>query len=250
MWTLPYSLSPLSHSKIGVHFLLMWVYITLLATTALALFQLAKDWREYKTKNRRITILSLIVVAGIAAALGTYFSDRAAERQHSEEQARIVKLQSAVDAQAATLETIVLQLQARVEQSTPSGPPVVSLSWEPSAPGKTIGEVAVGYCIYRSWHPHDVYKMRLNAAPVTTTSYTDRTVQPGNIYYYVVAAINALGQLSAPSNERVEHVPVYDGHIPAPSRYAPAASTSSLTQSSLTQLSSAGTAMPTCPLFR
>lgn len=207
----------------------MWVYITSLAATALALLELAKDWREYKTNNRRVTVLSLIIVAGIGGSLATYFSDRAAERQHSEDQARIVELQTTLDAEGTKLDKVVLLLQAQVEQPTPFSPPVVNLSWERSATGKTFKATTVGYCVYRSSLPHD-QKTGLNAVPITTTSYVDSTVVPGRTYYYSVRSISASAVLSAGSNDVVKSVPVYDGYIAAPSRYTPPAPTSSLTQ--------------------
>jgi len=185
----------------------MWAYITSLAATALALLELAKDWREHKTNLRRVAVLGLIVVVGIAGALATYFTDKTAEKRHNEDEERISKLQATLDAQSAKLDKIVLLLQAQVEQPTPSSPLAVRLSWQSSAPSKTPAENAIGYHVYRSFRPHDVHMIRLNAAPITTTSYVDENVKPGNTYYYVVTGVNARGQESARSGEIAKSVP-------------------------------------------
>jgi|SRR5580704_10076322 hypothetical protein len=67
----------------------------------------------------------------------------------------------------------------------------VTLSWQAST---TAG---VGYNVYRRDASGTV---KLTAAPVAQTTYVDKTVQPGQTYYYVTKAVSAKGE-SIPSNE-------------------------------------------------
>jgi hypothetical protein len=67
----------------------------------------------------------------------------------------------------------------------------VTLSWQAS---KTEG---VGYNVYRRDASGTV---KLNSAPVAQTTYVDKTVQPGQTYYYMTKAVSAKGE-SIPSNE-------------------------------------------------
>jgi hypothetical protein len=200
----------------------MWVYITSLAATSVALLELAKDWREHKTTARRVAVFGLIVLTGIGGALGTYFADKAADKQHSEDQAQIAKLQTAVDAGNANLsarldagnanlnariDELKLLLQAKLEQATPSSPYTVRLSWQPSEPAPVARQAAVGYYLYRSRGRQGSHSVRLNHVPITTTFYEDETVEPGNTYYYVVRAVSAIGVESRPSNTIKKEVP-------------------------------------------
>ena len=68
----------------------------------------------------------------------------------------------------------------------------VNLSWKAST---TAG---VAYNVYRI-DPSGAVK--LNSAPLTQTSYVDRTVQPGQTYNYVIRAASAQGVESIPSNQ-------------------------------------------------
>jgi fibronectin type 3 domain-containing protein len=45
------------------------------------------------------------------------------------------------------------------------------------------------------------------ATPITAATYTDTTVLGGHTYFYVVVAIDATGQASAPSNEAAVTIP-------------------------------------------
>jgi len=67
----------------------------------------------------------------------------------------------------------------------------VTLSWQASS---TAG---VGYNVYRRDASGTI---KLNSAPVAQTTYVDKTVQPGQTYYYVTKAVSAKGE-SIPSNE-------------------------------------------------
>jgi hypothetical protein len=73
------------------------------------------------------------------------------------------------------------------------GDGVVDLTWN-SVPG------AVGYFVYRSPVSGGGYS-RLNDAPETESVYSDDTVANGRLYYYVVAAVDEVGNESPRSNE-------------------------------------------------
>ncbi len=59
---------------------------------------------------------------------------------------------------------------------------------------------AAGYHVYRSIVTHGGYE-KINSAPVSGTSYHDQDVTNGQMYYYVVTAVDAAGNESARSNE-------------------------------------------------
>jgi fibronectin type 3 domain-containing protein len=83
--------------------------------------------------------------------------------------------------------------------SAPAGPQhSVNLSWKASA------SAVVGYNVYRRGTSGVV---RLNLEPVPGTSYVDRTVQPGQSYFYVIKAVNAKGRESTASNEIRADIP-------------------------------------------
>lgn len=181
----------------------MWTYITSLAATALALLELAKDWKKEKKTSRRTAVLGLIMLSGIAGALSTYYSAKDTEKQHSEDQARIAALQKSVETANTKLDLILVTLNLpQVTQETPSSPHTVTLSWEPNT---TAG--VVGYNVYRSRTSGGPY-IRLNSVPLTTPSYEDKTLTPGSISYYVSTAIDSRGRESPFSNEREVVVPM------------------------------------------
>ncbi len=76
----------------------------------------------------------------------------------------------------------------------------VTLSWTAST------STVVGYNIYRSTVPGGPYTL-VTSSPVSTTTYTDTTVQAGVTYYYVVTAVDASGNESVYSNEASASVP-------------------------------------------
>ena len=77
----------------------------------------------------------------------------------------------------------------------------VFLSWNPST-----SQDVIGYNAYRSTVSGGPYT-ELNSTLITTTNYTDQTVQSGYTYYYVTTAVNSLGLESAYSNEAAATVP-------------------------------------------
>jgi|HubBroStandDraft_4_1064222.scaffolds.fasta_scaffold09651_4 hypothetical protein len=76
----------------------------------------------------------------------------------------------------------------------------VSLSWNPST------SVVVGYNVYRGTHAGGPYK-RLNSSPLAATAFTDSTVDPGQIYFYVVKSVDLKNVESVPSGEVSTAVP-------------------------------------------
>jgi glycosidase/chitodextrinase len=76
----------------------------------------------------------------------------------------------------------------------------VTLSWTASAG-------SAGYDVFRSPLSGGGF-VRLNAAPVTGTTFTDTGLTNGTTYHYVVRALDTLGNASGPSNE-VSAVPHY-----------------------------------------
>lgn len=72
-------------------------YILHIATAALALLYLAKDWEGHKRSWRRLVVLSLILLIGIAGIINTHYTNKKIERQRNEDQVRIASLKEAVD---------------------------------------------------------------------------------------------------------------------------------------------------------
>jgi fibronectin type 3 domain-containing protein len=60
----------------------------------------------------------------------------------------------------------------------------VSLAWNPGTPS------VFGYYVYRTTNQDGSYS-RLNPIPITTTQYTDVTVQPGQTYLYWVTSVDS-----------------------------------------------------------
>jgi fibronectin type 3 domain-containing protein len=89
-----------------------------------------------------------------------------------------------------------------VEQKSASAPSgrqhSVTLSWKAST------SPVVGYYVYRRGTSGVV---KLNFEPVTETSYVDRTVQPGQTYFYVTKAVSAKGTESTATNEVRADIP-------------------------------------------
>jgi fibronectin type 3 domain-containing protein len=63
-------------------------------------------------------------------------------------------------------------------------PHSATIAWAPSA------SVVFGYNVYRATGQSGPYT-RLTAVPLTSTQYTDISVQPGQTYFYWVTAVDA-----------------------------------------------------------
>ncbi|MCE7735752.1 MAG: hypothetical protein GPJ54_12790 [Candidatus Heimdallarchaeota archaeon] len=81
--------------------------------------------------------------------------------------------------------------------STTPGNAQVSLSW--TAPASDGGSTITDYNIYRST-TQGSYAAPLGSVGSATTSYIDSTASNGQLYYYVVKAVNSVGE-GAQSNE-------------------------------------------------
>lgn len=77
----------------------------------------------------------------------------------------------------------------------------VALSWVAS-----VSPNIVGYNVYRGSASSGPYT-RLNSSTITVTTYTDRTPQAGQTYFYVVTAVSSNGSESGYSNEAEATIP-------------------------------------------
>jgi hypothetical protein len=75
-----------------------------------------------------------------------------------------------------------------------SGEHSVALAWDASTSS------VVGYYVYRGSQPGGPYA-RLNSSATTSTSFSDSTVSGGEVYYYVVTALNSSNIESTDSNQ-------------------------------------------------
>ncbi len=78
--------------------------------------------------------------------------------------------------------------------------PSVALTWDPST------SVVAGYYIYRGTLSGGPYT-KLNATPVSLTTYIDTTVQSGLTYFYVATAVDSSNVESVLSNEISATIP-------------------------------------------
>jgi Abnormal spindle-like microcephaly-assoc'd, ASPM-SPD-2-Hydin/Protein of unknown function (DUF1573) len=76
----------------------------------------------------------------------------------------------------------------------------VALKWDASSSS------VVGYYVYRSSKPSGPYA-RLNSSTTGGTSYSDATVADGQVYYYVVTAVNSSNIESTDSNQVSATIP-------------------------------------------
>ena len=76
----------------------------------------------------------------------------------------------------------------------------VVLDWSASNSG------VAGYHVYSSTVSGGQY-VRMTSTPLSSSSYTDASVQPGRTYYYVVTAVNSSNQESAYSSEVTAVIP-------------------------------------------
>jgi hypothetical protein len=89
-------------------------------------------------------------------------------------------------------------VQERNAKAPPGPQHSVNLSWKPST------SAVVGYNVYRRGTSGVV---KVNSVPVTGTSFVDKTVQPGQTYFYLTKAVNAKGTESTSSNEVRADIP-------------------------------------------
>jgi predicted outer membrane repeat protein len=77
----------------------------------------------------------------------------------------------------------------------------VQLNW--NAPNSAS---ITGYKVLRSTGGSSTYQL-LNSSAVPDTSYTDTTVQSGDVYDYIVESVDSSGSASSPSNTTTVAVP-------------------------------------------
>ena len=78
----------------------------------------------------------------------------------------------------------------------------VTLSWTASTSSNITG-----YNVYRGTQANGPYT-KINAFPVSGTSYTDTAAQAGQTYYYVTTAVDSSNNESAYSNQAQAVIPV------------------------------------------
>ena len=84
--------------------------------------------------------------------------------------------------------------------AAPTSTPTVMLSWNSSTSS------VIGYYVYRSTKPSGPYT-QLNSAPESSPAYSDATVAAGQLYYYVVTAVDSSNIQSAYSNQVSVSIP-------------------------------------------
>ena len=77
----------------------------------------------------------------------------------------------------------------------------VQLNW--NAPGS---DAVTGYKVYRATGGSSTYQL-LTSSTVSETTYTDTTVQSGDVYDYIVESVDGSGGVSSPSNTTTVAVP-------------------------------------------
>jgi hypothetical protein len=100
----------------------------------------------------------------------------------------------------ASTSQLGVALSGTAVAKTSSSQHSVALSWDAS-PSSVIG-----YYVYRSSKPSGPYA-RLNSSSTGSTSYADSTVTGGQVYYYVVTAVNSSNIESTDSNQVSATIP-------------------------------------------
>ena len=108
----------------------------------------------------------------------------------------------------AILIALLLPVQAgRISYAQPSSrlpasprQHTVTLTWKASV------SPVVGYNIYRKTKPESDY-VKINSSPVPGLTYTDKTVESGMTYHYMVRAVDNHGHESVNSGEFTVQVP-------------------------------------------
>lgn len=95
---------------------------------------------------------------------------------------------------AATAQPSLLRLPV------PAKPHTVTLTWEPSASHVS------SYNVYRKGMHESDYR-KITSSPVEGLTYTDKNVESGATYHYVVRAVDAQGHESVNSQEFTVVIP-------------------------------------------
>src|ERR1700730_824842 len=143
--------------------------------------------------HTRNTAVTWSATAGTFSSSGLFTAPRVAPNTQ-------VKITATSQTDSSKSASIALTISPA---ATVTGAPVqhsVSLSWK----GTTASNV-VKYNMYRSTISGGYYGHLASA--IAGTTYTDQSVQSGVIYYYVVTAVDHLGQESPYSNETGATIP-------------------------------------------
>jgi|GEM_PF-2386632 len=89
---------------------------------------------------------------------------------------------------------VVRSVQSQTESHS------VALTWQPAP------SAASGYNVYRSTAASGPYA-KVNSPDVAATAFTDSSVQGGQVYYYVVMAVDSAGSESSPSAQVSAAIP-------------------------------------------
>jgi hypothetical protein len=93
-----------------------------------------------------------------------------------------------------------ISLSGSSPSSSPDSAHSVALNWNASSSS------VIGYYVYRGSKPSGPYS-KLNGSPNSSTSYSDSSVSDGQVYYYVVTAVNSNHIESADSNQVSATIP-------------------------------------------
>lgn len=136
---------------------------------------------------------ALLIVLGVLALPGAWIGFHLGTHRHT----GILRALADTKRFLSQASTSANELQR--SGGSPAGPQhSVSLSWKASA------SPVVGYNVCRRG-PLGVVK--LNAEPITATTYVDHTVQSGQTYFYVTKAVSPRGTESTASNEVRADIP-------------------------------------------
>jgi len=91
-------------------------------------------------------------------------------------------------------QAVVRSVQSQTESHS------VALTWQPAP------SAASGYNVYRSTAASGPYA-KVNSPDVAATAFTDSSVQGGQVYYYVVMAVDSAGSESSPSAQVSAAIP-------------------------------------------
>ena len=146
-----------------------------------------------RVSNTRNIAVTWSATAGTVSSSGLF----TAPRVGSTTQVKGTATSRADPSQSAS---VVLTVNPAATVTAAPGQHTVSLSWN----GPTSSNV-VRYNMYRSTISGGYYG--LLAGAIAGATYNDQSVQSGTIYYYVVTAVDHLGQESTYSNETRATVP-------------------------------------------
>ena len=146
-----------------------------------------------RVSNTRNTAVTWSATAGTVSSSGLFTAPRVGSTTQ-------VKVTATSQADSRGSASVALTVNPAATVPAAPGQHTVSLSWK----GTTSSNVAK-YNMYRSTVAGGYYG--LLAGAIAGATYSDQSVQSGTIYYYVVTAVDHLGQESTYSNETQVTIP-------------------------------------------